>query len=98
MKLNTLKNIIRQEISKAQSLKENKDCGCSKKRKIKENTLLLEKEKNCCQDKYYNEECCNKLYDLCCEPPKWKQPCCDDMPDHIRPGGGRAPAGRNMGQ
>ena len=33
MKLNTLKNIIRQEISKAQSLKENKDCGCSKKEK-----------------------------------------------------------------
>ena len=83
MNLRELKNIIKQEINKANSLSEDKDCGCSKTKKIIENTLLTE-GKNCCSDKNYNEECCDKLYDLCCEPPKWEQPCCYDMPGRIR--------------
>tara|TARA_R110002012_G_scaffold69760_1_gene180301 strand:+ start:964 stop:1332 length:369 start_codon:yes stop_codon:yes gene_type:complete len=84
MNLRELKNIIKQEINKANSLSENKDCGCSKKKKIIENTLLTEGKKTCCHDDNYNEECCDKLWDLCCEPPKWEQPCCNDMPGYMR--------------
>ena len=64
MNLRELKNIIKQEINKANSLSEDKDCGCSKKKKIIENTLLTEGKKTCCHD--------DKLWDLCCEPPKWE--------------------------
>tara|TARA_R110001592_G_scaffold46499_1_gene147977 strand:- start:36 stop:395 length:360 start_codon:yes stop_codon:yes gene_type:complete len=81
MNFKKLQNIIRQEINKANSLNEGKDCGCSKKKKIIENTLLTEGKKNCCHDDNYNAECCDKLFDLCCEPEKFKQKCCDDMPN-----------------
>ena len=79
MKARELQNIIRLELARNNKINENKDCGCSKKRNLRENTMLTEGKKNCCHDDNYNDECCDGLYKICCDPPV--QSCCDDMPN-----------------